>query len=146
MIPVYRFSLDGFVPKRQTYHHRIYTHIQTPPNLEGLNEYQKGMVLDVWEKNKEAAQQLNLDDWLWGYWVFAKQRPDPEEERLELNHLTSTNGYQWFVCELDPLTVVYSPYGYVPTQMALKDTRPGQPVYIPNRSKKWKLNKHTTPS
>lgn len=138
----HRFSRDGFTPKQQTYHLRILNSYLQPLDLTKLNDYQKRLQLEAYEKAQTLLQNLNFKDWQEGVFAFIYSLPDPDWIRHELNHLnyTELNARSWFQENLPETIEIYSTYGLIPTLYTatdfLKKFGIGSACYIPKRSLK----------
>lgn len=137
MIKIYRYSNDGFISKIQTYHYNYFLEI---PNFEGLNEYQKGLALESYNRLRPIFDKLNLDDWKEGIFVFIGGLPEQCWINHELNHLDYHERIRrkLYEASIPDYTDVYSVYNLSPEMYTAEEYIlkfwSGAVCYIPKRS------------
>lgn len=140
-IEIYRFSEDGFEPKKQEYHLSEFI------NIKNQNEdfsYIKDVDLkkhmeERQKKQIEYIENLNIKDWEKGIFVFVGMPSDFVID-LELNHLED-ECYEkrfWFKGEIKETSSIYSISGEYVKKMTVKEFvkkyPKGSPCYIPFNS------------
>lgn len=150
MITLYRFSEDGFIAKKQEHHLRILKEFQNPPDLTGLNFFQRERISKTYEESLPLLAKLNLADWEKGVFVFVGDMPTSSEMGVELNHLKIDDlvKRQWHELEIAGSTEVYTVYGLIPILFTAWDFivqyGKGSPAFIPERSLNDYLPRQTT--
>lgn len=140
MIDIFRFSEDGFTGKEQSYHYNLLLEFQKPLDTSGMNDWQKSLVHDAFEKSKPLFAKLNLDDWKEGVFAFISELPKPHWIKQELNHLKQQQlvKRKLFKAKISTDALIYSPYGLIPegfnANHYLKRYFPGAACFIPKRS------------
>lgn len=133
----YRFSLDGFVPKRQKKWRELRDLMTSEPPAYP-NEWQKKLVAEAIMKDRRKVKQLALSDFKYGIHAFVG-KPDAETQRLFLNHLSPRQAKmrRWYHCEMPDTIEIYSDDDVVPMKYAVGDFLEshgvGAPCYIPAR-------------
>lgn len=137
----FRFSLDGFVPKVQTYHLNLWLEMRNPPKTEGLSAYQKSMIQHSHQNNIPLIRKLDFEDWEIGAFVFLQSIPPDHDFRHMLNHLSERDRVcgRWFQATIDDNATVYPCFRQslapvATTASALLDSQGrGSPCYVPKR-------------
>lgn len=137
MIPIFRYSTDGFVPKDQTYHRNFILECLNPPDL---SEYQQNLIMESYKRSLPILDKLIMSDWDIGIWAFIGKLPEPYWITQSLNHLHPYDVQKLKLYELSikPEARVYSPYSIIPelyiAQEFLNKYGEGSPCYVPYAS------------
>jgi hypothetical protein len=139
MIKVFRYSVDGFIPKKQTRHYNLYQSFREPPNITGMNEWEKQLILDSYNKEKHKIKDFNFDDWKSGVFIFLGELPEEKWINQSLNHLEDQSRLKLYEGKINGFELIYPTYGLIPTieiarHIVIKYGL-GTPCYIPERVK-----------
>ena len=129
---LYRFSWDGFEPKNQTFHRKMYKDLVLEPNLSHLPDYTQKLILEEQERMLPHIKAVDWNHWKSGVFVFVDKLPDEREIQFLLNHMKRKDGLMLWRGEVDNDAVVYlTDTGCFCHKTTIASLRPGRDCYLP---------------